>query len=67
MANPARSLARRRQVLQKSRYPDPGAPDFGCYRIAEGSGNLVVAGTRNWDFEMSLDDVEGWIEAWDKS
>lgn len=48
-----RAIARRGLRLERSRRRDPGALDYGVYRIVDGTGG--------GDYGMSLGDVAAWI------
>ena len=56
-----RKVTRLGYVLTKSRRKDPDAVDFGCYVITD-LNNCVIWGAAPGWFDLSLDDVEAWIQ-----
>ena len=62
-----RVLNRRGLNLVKSRRKDPGAIDYGMYMITDLETKVVIAGIIAENIpDFSLDDVETWIEEYDK-
>jgi len=57
-----RVLHRRGYELNKARVRDPHAIEYGKYCICDPQTNAVVVGTEGGYFNMTLDDVEAWIE-----
>ena len=60
--NRLRRMAGRRDLqVQKSRRRDERANDFGLYRIVDAFSNVVVAGAHPFDYSLSLDEIEEWL------
>jgi hypothetical protein len=62
-----RVASRQGMTLQRSRRRDERACDHGLYRLVDTVTNVVVAGSGAFNFTMTLDDVEAWLNSDDRA
>jgi hypothetical protein len=49
-------------ILQKSHSRTPEDPSFGGYMLVDARTNSVVEGARDHAFDLTIDEVEYWLE-----